>query len=206
MISKRIAIALLVVGLLTAVLLSAPAASKITLTFRHWGPNAGIDGTWKKFNKSQDEIEVVFDHVGGGEYIDKTMLEIAAGERPDMFSLQGWEGASMNFNVWMRDGLLYDLTPFWERDKYELGTEEWPPFIYEYVTYKGKLVGLPYSWAIANQLSYNADIFDDSGMLYPDESWTWDTLAAAAKKFLKTDSEGNVTQCRKILDLQNSYI
>jgi len=195
--AKRILAVLVAVGLV-ALLLPGTVYGSVTLTFRHWGPNFGIDGTWQLFNESQDEVEIVFDHVGAG-YMDKLMLEIAAGEGPDLFSLQGWETAEMNMGAWVRDGMLLDVTPYWERDRHELQGEAWYPFITEMASYRGKLAGLPYAWSIFNAVEYNIDMFDEAGMMYPDDSWTWSTLFDASRKFMKFDSDGKVV--RKGLNL-----
>ncbi len=36
-------------------------------------------------------------------------------------------------------------------------------------------------------LWYNKTLFDEAGISYPDETWTWDTLKDAAKKLTKDD-------------------
>lgn len=43
-------------------------------------------------------------------------------------------------------------------------------------------------------LYYNKTLFDDSGLSYPDETWTWDDMREAALTLTKTDDGGNVTQ------------
>jgi multiple sugar transport system substrate-binding protein len=37
---------------------------------------------------------------------------------------------------------------------------------------------------------YNADAFDEAGIAYPDESWTWDSYLDAARKLTKRDDGG----------------
>ena len=97
--------------LIVALVIALPASAKVTITFRHWNANAGIDGTWRKFNESQNEIEVVFAHTSFGEYIEKTLLEMASGEGPDIFSLQDWPYAAMSIDAWAKNGQLLDLSP-----------------------------------------------------------------------------------------------
>ncbi|HIQ06762.1 MAG TPA: sugar ABC transporter substrate-binding protein, partial [Anaerolineae bacterium] len=41
---------------------------------------------------------------------------------------------------------------------------------------------------------YNKKLFDEAGVPYPDETWTWDTFLDAAKKLTKKDASGRVTQ------------
>lgn len=185
---RRLAAALALIALL---MLALPASAKVTITFRHWGSNAGIDGTFQKFNASQDEIEVVFAHASFGEYIEKTLLEIASGEGPDIFSLQDWPYAEMSIDAWAKNGQLLDLTPFWERDKAELEGEAWHPFLIDFATRQGKLVGMPYGWNIGEVINYNADLFSEMGVAFPDDTWTWDDMAEVARKMTRLDGEGN---------------
>ena len=43
-------------------------------------------------------------------------------------------------------------------------------------------------------LYYNKEIFDEAGVAYPTDSWTWDDLLAAAKKLTVVESNGRVTR------------
>lgn len=180
-----------VMVLIAVLALTVPAEGKVTISFRHWGSNAGIDGTFQRFNQSQDEIEVVFSHASFGQYIDKTLVEIASGEGPDIFSLQDWPYAEMSIDAWAKDGLLLDLTPYWDRDMVELEGEAWHPFLIDFATRQGKLVGMPYGWNIGEVLNYNADLFASMGVAFPDDMWTWDDVAEAARKMTRLDPAGS---------------
>lgn len=168
------------------------AWAKVVLEFAHWDANPGIEKTWELFNASQDEIEIVYRALPWEAYLESVLLEMATGAGPDLFSLMGWETAAMNFRVLMRDGLLVDLTPYLERDRDEIGVSEWFPFIIPLASYQGKLAGLPYGWSVFNAINYNADLFDAAGVAYPDDTWTWETLFDASKKFIRADGEGNI--------------
>ncbi len=181
------------VPVLALAVAAGTAQAKVKLTFAHWDDNPGIRATWERFNASQDEIEVEYRPIAFGEYMDKISVEMAAGQGPDIFSLMGWETAPMNFRAWVRDGLLIDLAPLIQRDKGELSVDRWFPFIMPMASYKGKVAGLPYGWSVFNAVNFNADLFDAAGMAYPDDSWTWETLKAASKKFVRTQ-DGNVVQ------------
>lgn len=185
---RRLAAAVVVI---LALVFSFPASAKVTITFRHWNSNAGIDGTWQKFNESQDEIEVVFAHTSFGQYIDKTLVEMATGEGPDIFSLQDWPYAEMSIDAWAKNGQLLDLTPYWERDKDELEGSRWHPFLIEFATRGGMLVGMPYGWNIGEVLNYNADRFLEMGVAFPDDTWTWTDVAETARKMTRLDAQGS---------------
>jgi len=184
--AKRI-VTVLVVALLVTVLTANLVFAKVTIR-----ASAGRDYLWPEFNEVQDEIEVIYEPLHGGT--DELKTRILAGVGPDMFDLHGWETADLNQDAWMRDGLLLDLSPFWERDKKELEGDRWFPFIIPMSSYKGKLTGIPIGWSIFNTLNYNVDLFEEVGILYPDDTWTWDTLFKTAKKFVRVDSEGRPVQ------------
>lgn len=57
------------------------------------------------------------------------------------------------------------------------------PAIIETMKWKGKIYGLPRAWSAVATV-YNRDIFDMAGVLYPDETWTWDDLVNNGKKLV----------------------
>lgn len=183
---------LTVICLIIVGVLGQSAMAKVVLEFSHWGTNLGIESTWEKFNQSQDEIEVVFRPIGWDEYVERIMIEMATGEGPDLFSLMGWDTADMNFRTMVRDSLLLDLSPYFERDKQAIGADEWLPFVTPLASYQGRLAGLPYGWSVFNAINYNADLFDEFGIAYPDETWTWEIMESTSRAFIRTDGEGNV--------------
>lgn len=102
-----------------------------------------------------------------------TALE--GGELPDVFALDG-----DHFVMYADAGMLlpldfeHDYSPYPEGlvDMYSLdGTQYAMPFTYESVA-----------------LAYNKTLFDAAGEAYPDDSWTWETLQAAAGRL--TDGAG----------------
>lgn len=50
----------------------------------------------------------------------------------------------------------------------------------------GKQYAIPKDYGIFG-LWYNKDIFDEKGVAYPDDTWTWDTLKEAAEKLTDKD-------------------
>ena len=58
--------------------------------------------------------------------------------------------------------------------------------IAELYQYDGKIYGIPKDYDTIG-LWYNKTMFDEAGISYPDETWTWDTFAEAAEKLTKAD-------------------
>lgn len=114
-----------------------------------------------------------------------TLLEAGAtgGELPDVF----W----MHSNVaqqYMENGLLLDMTDrIAASDKVDLGN--YYQGIVNLYQSEGKQYAIPKDIdTIA--LWYNKTIFDEMGVAYPDDTWTWDDFAAAAKKLTNDDHWG----------------
>ena len=57
----------------------------------------------------------------------------------------------------------------------------------------GKLYKLPTGGHVV-VLYYNKDLFDAAGVTYPDDTWTWDDLLAAALKLTVRNEQGQTTQ------------
>lgn len=114
-----------------------------------------------------------------------TLLEAGAtgGELPDVF----W----MHSNVaqqYMENDMLLDLTDrIAASDKIDMNN--YYEGIVNLYQSNGKQYAVPKDIdTIA--LWYNKTIFDEMGVAYPDDTWTWDDFAAAAKKLTNDDHWG----------------
>ena len=198
-----------VVAVVVAALAAGTAmAEKIALSYAHWSGEPGRKELFEDaFNRSQDEIEVTFYNYGFGSYgytyVEKLTVEIAAGTGPDIFSLMLWPNAPMPTYLWAKNNILLDLTPYMQRDRQELQSDAWYPFVLDRCRFAGWVVGLPYAWTIFGTLVYHTELFANEGLAFPDDSWTWDDLASTSKKLLRLDSDGRVV--RWGLSAQPSY-
>jgi multiple sugar transport system substrate-binding protein len=90
-------------------------------------------------------------------------------------------------------GLLADLTPLIERDKFD--TSVFIPEVFKIYEVEGKVYGLPFL-TTGSYIYYNKKLFDDAGVPYPtadwsDKSWTWDAFVDTAKKLTKNYDDPN---------------
>lgn len=111
-----------------------------------------------------------------------TLLEAGAqgGEMPDVFWMHSNESQR-----YMSNEILLDLTEK-ASDSELVDMSKYPEEIKELYTYDGKVYGIPKDIdTIA--LWYNKTMFDEAGVAYPDETWTWDTVVENAKKLTKED-------------------
>ena len=88
----------------------------------------------------------------------------------------------------MKNNKLLKLDDYIEKsDKVDMSN--YMPEITELYTYDGSYYAVPKDYdTIA--LWYNKKMFDDAGLEYPNENWTWDDLYEAAKKLTTGDKYG----------------
>lgn len=87
-------------------------------------------------------------------------------------------------------GYLLDLTPLVQSDP-DFNPDDFFPGAWRAYQWDNGI------WAIPSNLSvellvYDANAFDEAGLTYPNESWTFDMLADAARQLVERDSDGNV--------------
>ncbi len=109
-------------------------------------------------------------------YDDKILTSLAGGNAPDVFL---W----WNFPQLVARGGLEDLTPYLE------GPRGLDPSIYykeilDYNRVGPGLYGLPKDFT-PRAFFYNKKLFDEAGLPYPTNDWTWDDLVDMAKKLTK---------------------
>lgn len=168
---------------------AAPAeAGTNTITWALWGSPAEI-ATHQKvadaFMAEHPDIKVEIMGEPWNDYFTKMQTLWASGDAaaiPDVLFL--WPTPR-----YAAEGVLEDLTPYIESAGYDLN-DYWPALL-ESASYDGKVYGFPRDIGL-EVLYYNKDIFDEVGVEYPTDAWTWDDLAAAAEKLSIVDASGRV--------------
>ncbi|MDR2435595.1 MAG: sugar ABC transporter substrate-binding protein [Treponema sp.] len=160
------------------------SAGNVTLKLGIWDKNqeGGITQVLKDFT-ARTGIKVEVEITPWEQYW--TLLEAAAtgGALPDVF----W----MHSNQVIRyesSGLLMDLT---DRIKNSgiADMSNFPPDLVGLYSLNGKNYGIPKDLdTIA--LFYNKKIFDEMGVAYPTDQWSWDDFADAAKRLTNADHYG----------------
>lgn len=128
--------------------------------------------TW---NASNPKIQVKLVFNGGNDgALQKTLAGLAAGSSPDIAYEYGSSMAALAGR-----SQVVDLS-----NKVKDSSFKWTDF-YSFerdaATSSGKVYGVP---ALVDNLAlvYNKKLFDNAGLAYPTDSWTWDDFRAAAKK------------------------
>ena len=125
-------------------------------------------------------IEVEIQMVPWDQYW--TLLEAGAqgGDLPDVF----WMHSNYS-QKFMSNDILLDLTDKVPQSS-TVDMANYYQDIAELYQYDGKIYGIPKDYDTIG-LWYNKTMFDEAGISYPDETWTWDTFAEAAEKLTKAD-------------------
>ncbi|MCC6192562.1 MAG: sugar ABC transporter substrate-binding protein [Anaerolineales bacterium] len=108
---------------------------------------------------------------------DQMPAAFEAGTAPDVF-----QGCCDYFPAWAQAGYTLDLAPLVAADLDQATIADWDAAQYKALaTRDGQQFGLPkYHGALA--LYYNKDVFDEYGVDYPTEAWTYAEYAEAMKR------------------------
>jgi multiple sugar transport system substrate-binding protein len=119
-------------------------------------------------------------------YDQKLLTDIAAGTLPDIFV-----SADVFTKPFFDQGLAADLKPF--MDETGPAIEDFDPKFIELAIYEGKVGFLPRAGDVV-VLYYNKRMFDDAGIDYPNDDWTYDDMLAAAEQLTIVGGDGTTTQ------------
>lgn len=162
----------------------APGSSDIKLRIANWGGAADPDNDffkiqqdlYREFERQNPGVKVVIEGTpGSADYVAKMLLAHVADATPDVLTLDASSSA-----LFMRSGMLQDLTPLIEKDP-SFKLADFYPNIVD-ITRRG-----PILYAIPNDFTpmvvyYNKRMFDAAGVAYPKNGWTFDDFRATAKR------------------------
>ena len=159
-----------------------------TLTWGMWGSPEEIETHQKvadAYMAANPEVTVELWAQPWGDYFTKLQTLWAAGDAeniPDVLFL---------FPVpsYAADGVLENLDPYIAESGMDLG-DYWPGTL-DTTSLDGSVYGFARDIGM-EVLYYNKDHFDAAGLDYPDETWTWDDLRAAAEALTVKTAAGRV--------------
>lgn len=164
------------------------ADGKVKLSFQIWdtAQRAGMQAVIDEYEKTHPNVTIDLQVTSWDEYWTKLDAAAESNQLPDIF----W----MHTNQILKYadyGMLADVT--------ELYDDEDPEYYEKHFSEislgnargsDGKLYGVPKDKDTVG-LVYNRALFDQAGVAYPDETWTWDTLCeASAQIYEKTGKYG----------------
>jgi multiple sugar transport system substrate-binding protein len=170
---------------------AAPAQDVVELRLTFWGDladmptwNAGLD----QFHEENPGIHVRWENTPWTEYWTKLQTEAAAGTIPDVVGM-----VSMYAPQYIRQGVLKPLNTFIDREP-DVNVDDFWRVIMPAYRWQDETYAFPYDLSTMC-LMYNKNLFDEAGVAYPTESWTWDQFLDACQKLTKDASgSGRVDQ------------
>ena len=183
------ALVFVLLSLLIAVPLFANGASEsgddvVTIRFEQF---SGSDGTGSGealrqmiavFEEQNPDIKVELQTIGYDDYFTQLQSKVVGQNTADVFELN-YE----NFVSYASQGVLADISGY-------LGdTSGFNQTALEAFNYNGIQYGVPNSFSNC-VLFYNKDLFDQAGVAYPTDDWTWSDVETASKQIMSALGEG----------------
>jgi multiple sugar transport system substrate-binding protein len=162
------------------VVAEAPGQEMVVLTCAHaW--EAAFEAHQEKFDnqfmEKHPNIFIKRINSGWSEHNQIVPTWAAAGELPDIIYVHG----SRAF-PWNTEGILISIQEYVDNDAAFDVKGIWEEALKLY-RYQGKLYEIPYDHGPII-LGYNKDLFDQAGLEYPNENWTWEGEFLEAAKAL----------------------
>lgn len=138
-----------------------------------------------RFNENNPDVEVKQTCVpvtSWSDFIQKWITMSTSGEAPDVINI-GLEAVQMAVS----NDLLMPLDEIVSEDQ-DLSKvkEEYSPVLLDGFSVDDNLYGLP-NGTQTMVMYYNKTMFDEAGLEYPKDGWTWDEFYEDAKKLTKSD-------------------
>lgn len=163
---------------------------KIALRYMMWDPQIieKEEALAAKFTQENPNVTITVEGVAFGQFWEKMKAMAAAKNMPDVFWMSsgtvkqyGKQGALLNLDEHISK---LDAKKYYTK---ALNVLRVPNF-------QGKLYAFP--WAVVGCISfYNIRLFDEAGLAYPTNNWTFDDMRSLAQKLSKdTDGDGNFDQ------------
>ncbi|MDO4548493.1 MAG: sugar ABC transporter substrate-binding protein [Clostridia bacterium] len=177
---KLISLLLAALFIAAAIAPLAVADEPVTITFAFWDTNQepGMRAIADAYTEMHPNVTIETQVTPWDEYWTKLEASAQGGAMPDVFwmhSNQFYKYADAGTMLNLND-LNYDYSPY-------------PSGVTALYNFDGDQLAIPKDYdTIA--LAYNKEIFDNAGIAYPDDTWTWETLRETAK--LLTDPENGV--------------
>ncbi len=163
---------------------TAASGEEVNLTFMIWDSvqQDGMQQMVDKFEEENPGIHVEIQLTPWDQYWTKLDAAATGGDLPDVFWMH-----PEHVYTYARGGMLMNLSE--KLDSSSLDMANYPGNVVEGFTVDDTVYAVPKDYSTF-ALAYNKDLFDAAGVSYPDDTWDWDTLRAAAEKL--TDTSKNV--------------
>jgi multiple sugar transport system substrate-binding protein len=166
--------------------LIASSVGAQTLRYFSWETNIAEEtaALIAEFEALYPGVTVEFEALPPNQYWPRMSALAAANDLPDVFYM-----SSGFISEWQANGLVANLEPYLSG----INLEDYYSGVLSVARFPspetGDLHAVPINW-VGPVLYYNASAFDEAGLGYPNDNWTWDDFLAAAKA-LTIDKTGD---------------
>ena len=144
----------------------------VEITYANFNASGGNEETLQKmyeaFHEEYPNITVNIETIGYDDYFTQMQTRVAGGTAPDCYELN-----IENFAAYANKGVLAELTG--------IDTSGYNATALNAFSVNGKQYGVPGNFSNV-VLIYNKDLFDQAGVSYPTDDWTWDDAMEACEK------------------------
>jgi multiple sugar transport system substrate-binding protein len=140
-----------------------------------------------EYNQAHPGVTAVLERTAFPDYVTKLLTQIAGGQAPDVIFVE-----ANNFVNFYLGGALEPLNPYIQADHFDLSV--YYPQVIDRYTVDGQTYIIPRDTAPIGVVFYNKKAFDEAGVPYPTDDWTWDDFVADGQKVMKRDAAGRVTR------------
>ncbi len=145
---------------------------EVTIKYCNFNASGGNEETlaamYEKFHEQYPNITVDIETVAYDDYFTMMQTRVAGGTAPDCYELN-----IENFASYALKGVLADLSG--------ADTSNFNETALSAFNVEGTQYGLPGNFSNV-VLIYNKDLFDQAGVSYPTDDWTWEDVQEAAEK------------------------
>ncbi|MFZ5818928.1 MAG: extracellular solute-binding protein [Chloroflexota bacterium] len=167
---------------------AVPPKEPVTLDFQAWGDNADLPA-WEKlvqmYKERNPHVTINYSPVAdpNANFYQQLQTSIAGGTPPDVASFQGWE-----WQTYADKDLLAPVDDLAKRDGFDFLYPQDVKGVVDSTVRNGKTYLIPLQ--VATMIMFYAKKpFDDAGVPYPTDEWTFEEFMEIAKKLTNTSGE-----------------
>ena len=176
------------------------STKEVTLSLGYWDTNQKdtLEKVTAAFTEKYPNIKVELEYTPykGSEYWTKLEASATGGTAPDVFWMNG-----LHIEVYVEGEMLLPLDTALKDQGIDIASE-FPKTLGELYSHDGVQYGVPKDFD-TNAVWYNKEIFDNAGVAYPTDDWTWDDMVNIAKQL--TDSNSEIYGIAAPIDCQTDY-
>src|SRR5579859_4537264 len=166
-------------------------SSSVVLRWATWGDAAGTNILQKAvegFQKAHPDVEVRMERTPFDDYISKILTQYAAGLAPDVMAVNCDQLAAFASR-----NVLLNLKPYVDKDP-AIRLEDFFPGAVEHYTLQGALAAIPSDISPIAVVYYNKNKFDEAGLPYPRNDWTYLQFLKDAQALTLKNAKGEIAQ------------